>query len=79
MSIGPLKHYIAGFPATSRWRHEYYISACQRGHYNLLSHYKLTPQLTAFMRVPKPDLSAVVAYSGTKMECQNGSQGGGKF
>ena len=31
------------------------------------------------MRVPKPSLSAVVAYSGTRMECQNGSQGGGKF
>ena len=29
MSIGPLKCQIAGFPATSRQRHEYYISACQ--------------------------------------------------
>ena len=40
--------------------------------HNLLSsHYKLTPRLTAFMRAPKPGLSAVVAYSGTRMECQH--------
>ena len=79
MSIGPLKHYIAGFPATCRRRHEYYISVFHKPHYNLLSHNELTPRLTALMRASKPNLSAVVAYSGTRMECQNGSQGGGKF
>ena len=62
MSIGPLKHYIAGFPATSGRRHEYCISVFHKAHYNLLSLYKLTPLLTAFMRMSKPDLSAVVAY-----------------
>ena len=35
-----------------------------------MSYYKLTPQLTAFMSMPKPDFSAVVAYSGMTMECQ---------
>ena len=37
----------------------------------LLSHYKLTPRLTALMRTSKPDLLVVVAYSGMRMECKN--------
>ena len=70
-SIGLQKHQTTSFSATSRQWHEYCILAFHKVHYLLLSHYKLTPQFTALMRVSKTDWSAVVAYSaysGTRSE-----------
>ena len=57
MSMVPQKHLIANFPATSGWRHEYYISAFHK--ILLLSRSELTPRL---MRASKTDLPAVVSY-----------------